>query len=246
MSHPSASNPIGTPITELPSIDSTNNYALAKVHAGLAQHGMAFFAHEQVQGKGQRGKSWSSGKDTSVILSVVVNPKSLLLSQQFHLSACVAVSVYEFFSTHAGDDTAIKWPNDLYWQDRKAGGILIENVVRGGTDDRGQMTDDQSAWQWSVIGIGININQEHFSKELKNPVSLRQITGKEFDPLELAKQICGKLDKNLNVLSAGVGGFEKILSLYNDHLYKWNEKVKLKRAAGFLKRQLKAFRKPED
>jgi BirA family biotin operon repressor/biotin-[acetyl-CoA-carboxylase] ligase len=197
------------------SVDSTNNYALAQVHAGLASHGTTFFAHEQWAGKGQRGKTWLAEKGSSLILSVVIDPKPLSITQQFQLSACVAVSFCEFFSRYAGDDTSIKWPNDIYWQDRKAGGILVENVISANT------------WQWAVAGMGININQPSFDEELKNPVSLRQITGKTFDTLELAKELCLILDQHFNELIDT--GFDHIYQLYTGHLYKKGQLVRFKK-----------------
>lgn len=213
-------NTIGIPFLELQSVDSTNNYARRLLHEGLAYHGLTVFAHEQVQGKGQRGKTWITEKDANIIVSVVINPRPLLTTEQFQLTACIAVAVHDFFSQYAGDDTRIKWPNDLYWQDRKAGGILIENVVGSGSPE----TD---RWQWAIIGMGININQTGFSPELKNPVSLRQITGKTFDPVVLAKELCSILDKKLKQLLAD--GFEKIFSEYLSVLYKKNETVKLRK-----------------
>jgi BirA family biotin operon repressor/biotin-[acetyl-CoA-carboxylase] ligase len=111
------------PFVELQSVDSTNNYARKLIHDKLAQHGMAIFSHEQVAGKGQRGKIWFSEKDANILLSILLKPGPLQLSQQFRLSACMAVTVYDFFQKYAGEATAIKWPNDLYWQDRKAGDI---------------------------------------------------------------------------------------------------------------------------
>lgn len=153
-------------------------------------------------------------------MSIVVNPVQLRVMQQFQMSACVAVSVQEFFSKYAGDDTKIKWPNDLYWQDRKAGGILIESIIRS-------MDSGVSEWLWSIIGIGINIKQTAFPSYLVNPVSLKQITGKEFDTITLAKELCEILDKNFTVLQKG--GFEKIYSLYLSQLYKRGATVKLKK-----------------
>lgn len=208
-------NPLGIPFIELNSVDSTNNYALTQLHAGLAQHGTAFFSHEQVAGKGQRGKTWTVGLDEGVILSVVINPESLAISRQFELSACIAISVREWFSRFAGDETYIKWPNDLYWQDRKAGGILIENLTNG------------YQWRWAVAGIGININQGNFPSELKNPVSLRQITGKQFDTVDLAKELCQIIERNFQKLLNS--GFEGIHYQYNQYLYKRNSIVKIKR-----------------
>ena len=181
---------------------------------------MAFFAHDQKAGKGQRGKSWQSLKGANIALSIVIKPQPLLLTQQFQLSACVAVAIQEFFMKYAGDATKIKWPNDLYWQDRKAGGILIENLVGIGELEIGN-------WQWSIIGIGININQTSFGADLPNPVSLKQITGKNFDALELARELCTKLEFYYRKLLKN--GFEKIYEEYLSCLYKRNETVKLKK-----------------
>jgi BirA family transcriptional regulator, biotin operon repressor / biotin---[acetyl-CoA-carboxylase] ligase len=235
---------LGMPFIELQSVDSTNNYAFKQLHAGLAQHGATYFAREQVAGKGQRGKTWSAAKNSSLILSIVVDPGPLLLTQQFQLSACVAVSVCEFFSRYAGDPTRIKWPNDLYWQDRKAGGILIENIIGGQKSEVGPSAslrmsrNDQlstvnfqqsSSWQWAVIGIGINVNQKIFPEELKNPVSLKQITGRDFSPFEMAKELCLVLDKKFNHLITS--GFDAIYTSYLSFLYKKDELVKLKKGS---------------
>ena len=235
MPEPSFYATLGKPFIELQSVDSTNNYAFKQLHAGLAHHGTSYFAREQVAGKGQRGKTWFTAKDSSLILSIVIDPSPLLLMRQFQLSACVAVSVCEFFSRYAGDSTRIKWPNDLYWQDRKAGGILIENIIGGekseiGSQNRQVSTTNPAAsshWLWSVIGIGINVNQELFTEELKNPVSLKQITGRDFSPVEMAKELCLVLDNKFNDLITT--GFETIYSSYLYFLYKKDELVKLKR-----------------
>ncbi len=225
------------PFIELPTVDSTNNYALRQLHEGLAHHGTAYFAHEQVTGKGQRGKSWTSEKEASLILSMVLNPQPLKLRQQFQLSACIAISVCEFFRKYAGEATRIKWPNDLYWHDRKAGGILIENII----GRRGQAGNNQQAtnWLWAVAGVGININQTIFPEELKNPVSLKQITGKHFNPVELAKDLCFFINKNFKHLIAS--GFKNIYASYISHLYKINETVKLKKGNRIFEAMVKSI-----
>ena len=218
----SAGNPIGKPFLELQSVDSTNKYAMGFVHdyhmtegQYEPQHGMAIFAHEQTAGKGQRGKSWASEKGANIALSILLNPYPLKVSDQFKLSVCVSTSVHKFFSKYAGDETSIKWPNDLYWRDRKAGGILIENQIRG------------QHWQWAVVGIGININQTTFDPTLTNPVSLKQITGKTFDPVQLAKELCTYLTQRVHQLINHP--FSALLEEYNRCLFKRNEVVQLKR-----------------
>ena len=190
-----------------------------------AQHGMSIFTQEQTAGKGQRGKNWASQKGANMALSILLNPYPLLIQDQFKLSVCVAVSVHEFFSNYAGDETKIKWPNDLYWRDRKAGGILIENVV-GSSEFRVQ-SQESAVWKWAVVGIGININQTIFPADLPNPVSLKQITGKNFEPVGMAKEICSALEKNYQLLMGG--RFDQLFSYYQIHLYKKDEKVKLKK-----------------
>jgi len=197
----------------LDTVDSTNNYAMGAIHSGMAKHGMGWFAKEQTAGKGQRGKSWTTEKGKNIALSMVLDPAVLQITNQFHLSAAVAVTCFEFVKAYAGDETKIKWPNDLYWRDRKAGGVLIENIMQG------------TKWKWAVVGIGININQTSFDNRLVNPVSLKQITGKEHDNIELGKKLHELLLKNL----AGVNNTVLLMEQYNGHLYKKNKPVVLKK-----------------
>jgi len=218
---------IGLPFVELQSVDSTNNYARQLIHAGLAQNGMAIFTHEQIAGKGQRGKEWVSQKDVNIAISFIINPSPLQIAQQFQLSACVAIALQDFFMQYAGDTSKIKWPNDLYWQDRKAGGILIENII-----------SKNSKWEWSIIGIGININQTSFSPDLPNPVSLKQITGKDFKVIDLAKELCVCLEKRYNEFIKT--GFDTTYKHYLGQLYKLNEKVKLKKESRVFEGTLKS------
>jgi BirA family biotin operon repressor/biotin-[acetyl-CoA-carboxylase] ligase len=220
-------NPIGTPFIELQSVDSTNNYARQLIHADslpdrqfFAQHGMVVFAHEQTGGRGQRGKVWASEKGQNIAMSIVIHPAFLSLNNQFQLSACTAVAVHQFFEKYAIDKTFIKWPNDLYWQDRKAGGILIESVI-------GRRNSGVSSWDWAIVGIGININQTRFPAWLPNPVSLKQITGSDYKVTVLAKELCEIFQNRYNELIQS--GFENIFNTYNRYLYKKGEIIKLKK-----------------
>ena len=204
----------GSFFTILDTVDSTNNYAMARVDDGFAKHGMTWFANEQTAGKGQRGKDWASEKGKNIAMSLVLSPEQLKLTSQFHLSAAVALVCFEFLSGYIDDETKIKWPNDLFWRDRKAAGILIENKFQGKT------------WKWAVVGIGININQAVFDKSLANAVSLKQITGKTFSPVDLAKELHALLIKKL----AEQISLADILQQYNQHLYKINELVTLRKS----------------
>ncbi len=205
---------IGKPFTILQSVDSSNNYAMAKVYAHLAGHGAVYFAMEQTAGKGQMGKQWLTDEGNNIMLSVVIKPTWLMVGQQFQLSAAVALACVDLFADYAGEETRIKWPNDLYWQNRKAGGILIENVVQA---------DD---WKTAIVGIGINVNQTKFDDNLPNPVSLKQITGKEFDPIELAKELCVCLQERYEQLRHG---FDEVYDAYCNHLYGLDELIKFRK-----------------
>ena len=222
MQHQTEDNTHFNAIIELSSIDSTNNYALSLLRAPnmterqkTVQHGTAVFAHEQWAGKGQRGKIWQTQAGENIQLSVIINPKGLQIQQQFILSALTAVVARNFFEKYAQTDITIKWPNDIYFQDRKAGGILIENIITG------------SHWKWAVTGIGLNINQTHFDPALPNPVSLKQITGKNFDCLQLAQELRTAILKKWGIILAGA--INDIVEEYNNHLYKRHQKVKLKK-----------------
>jgi BirA family biotin operon repressor/biotin-[acetyl-CoA-carboxylase] ligase len=204
---------VGLPFIELQQVESTNNYATGLVHAGMAQTGTAVFAHHQTRGKGQRNRQWFDQGGMNIALSVVLQPPGLALSQSFLLSMATAVGVHRFFSQYAGSETKVKWPNDLYWRDRKAGGILIENVVQG------------SEWKAAIVGIGINVNQTQFDELGTKAVSLKQITGKEYQPIVLAKELCQHLNEAYSLLHKLPS---ELKEQYRSHLYKLNETVRLK------------------
>jgi BirA family biotin operon repressor/biotin-[acetyl-CoA-carboxylase] ligase len=208
--------PIGNSFIELESVDSTNNYAMALATAGKAPHGTLIFAHEQWAGRGQRGRTWTSTPGENIVLSAVLEPVAFPPQSAFGLSVCVALACRDFFSVYAGSDvTTIKWPNDLYWNDRKAGGILIENHIQG---DR---------WSYAIAGIGININQVEFPPTAKNPVSLRQITGRRFDAVTMARELGGCLDRRYAQWEGG--GAPALLESYNTVLYRRGEEVRLRK-----------------
>lgn len=217
MSAASINNVIGKRFIELLSVDSTNNYAMQQVKKGSGKSGDVYFAFDQSAGKGQLNKQWLSEKGTNIIMSAVLDTKELLINQQFVLNMIAALSAMQLFNKYSNKKIKIKWPNDIYCNDRKAAGILIENIVRG------------KKWQFAVMGFGINVNQTLFSDTLKNPVSLKQITGKHYDVIALAKELCSLLTKNLEQLFSGHENL--ILTNYNEQLYKRNEIVKFKQSS---------------
>ena len=185
---------------------------MALVKTGLAGHGAAWFAHKQTAGKGQRGKSWQSNSGENIILSVLLDMSWLPVSEQFCLSMAISLAVRQFLAQYCPEDLTIKWPNDIYWRDRKAAGILVENVIKG------------NIWQWAVVGIGININQVIFDSALPNPVSLKQITGKSYEVVELARDLCTFLEQSFALLKSQLSP-DRLLAEYNSRLYKRLELV---------------------
>src|ERR1035437_5068340 len=202
-------------LTILDSVDSTNNYAMGQVNAGLAEDGNAWLAMEQKEGKGRRNMEWYSEKGFKILLSISVEMKLLEIYRQFELSMAAALGCHDLFSKYAGNNTRIKWPNDIYCHDNKAGGILIENVIKG------------KKWQWATIGIGMNINQVIFDKEANNATSLKLITGKEYDIIELGKELQNAVLKRTKDIRNR--NTEDVLKEYNRLLYKRGERVKLKK-----------------
>ena len=215
---------LGEPLIELSSIDSTNIYAISQIMEDMAVSGSCYRADFQTHGKGQQGKVWDSKKGENLLCSYVLSLSSLkkakelaetgTLSNQFGLSVAVSLAVSDFFSALAGEETKIKWPNDLYWRDRKAGGILIENKIRG------------AEWTWSIMGIGINVNQTQFNTAQGRPVSLKQITGKSFEINKLLHQLSSALTNRVNEWL--LGQFETMLAEYNERLFMKGQEVKFK------------------
>lgn len=147
----------------LESIRSTNTY-LAQNAEG-AVHGTVVYADCQTAGRGQRGNSWESADFKNITMSMLLRPANVKPSCQFWLSEAVALAVVHTLDRYIDNGVSIKWPNDIYWNDRKICGILVEHSLSGGKIDH------------TIAGIGLNINQEKFLSDAPNPVSLRQIIG---------------------------------------------------------------------
>lgn len=202
-------------ITILPTIDSTNIYAMQQVHAHMAKDGQVYFALEQTAGRGQRGKQWLSAPGTNIMMSMVFDVDGLPHERQFTFNMAMALACYDYYKSVAGDEVSVKWPNDIYWRDRKAGGILVENLIQSGM------------WTWSIVGIGLNINQTRFDPSIsRKPVSLKQITGRDIDLMEALNALAVQLRYRWDELRRSPLG---ILEAYEAVLYKKGEKVKFKK-----------------
>ncbi len=194
----------------LDSVESTNNYAIEKIKQGFGINGKAWFANEQWGGKGQRGKSWKSEAGKNIILSIILRPNILFAENPFYFSALVASTCKKFIAPLISSKVKIKWPNDLYINDRKAGGILIENIYVG------------SNWEWAVIGIGINVNQVEFDAE-NNKTSILKESKIVYDPVTLAMRLHKEILFSFENLTEDT--FKIGLKELNEDLYKKGEEV---------------------
>ena len=156
--------------------DSTNNYLADLCDKEVVQEFTTVCANFQTAGKGQRGNSWESEAGKNLLFSFVTYPAFVKARDQFVLSEIIALSVKEALDCHISD-VSVKWPNDIYWKDKKICGMLIENVLGDGGVAR------------CIAGIGLNINQRALLSDAPNPVSLAQITGKEEDLQAVLKDI---------------------------------------------------------
>ncbi len=162
-------------IIRLDETDSTNRY-LRQLLAGRAlPEGSVVIADYQTAGKGQVGNSWEAEWGANLLFSLLLRPDFLPANRQFIISQITSLSVKETLETYT-DSIHVKWPNDIYWKDRKICGMLIENDLAG------------AYVHTSVIGIGLNVNQLCFRSDAPNPVSLAQVTGQQHDREEVLQR----------------------------------------------------------
>lgn len=184
-------------------IGSTNNYLIELCDKSSVEPFTTVWCDFQTHGKGQRGNSWESEDGKNLTFSTVVFPKGILAAHQFVISMITALTIKDVLDGYA-DDIKIKWPNDIYWKDKKICGILIENDLAGMYVGR------------SVLGIGININQREFLSDAPNPVSLYQITGREESREKVLSNITQLLKDRFECLASDKESYEQYV--YDDFL----------------------------
>lgn len=160
---------------ELTETDSTNNF-LKNYRPVRSKELTLVSADYQSQGRGQIGNRWEAEAGKNLLFSLGMHPVNVDARQQFVLSQAIALSVCKALGEHTSG-LSIKWPNDIYWRDRKICGILIENTLTG------------HAIETSIAGVGVNVNQSEFRSDTPNPVSLKQITGKETERVFILARI---------------------------------------------------------
>ena len=161
--------------------------------------------YRQTAGKGQAGNSWESEEKKNLTFSTLLKPSYVEILEQFIISKAVALGITDVFNS-IRPGFSIKWPNDIYYNNKKIGGILIENAIR------------QDCISESVIGIGLNINQTKFVSDAPNPISLKSITGKNFDLDEMLLRTLERIAGYVNMIKNGES--ESLDKLYLDQLYR--------------------------
>ncbi|MCX6284492.1 MAG: biotin--[acetyl-CoA-carboxylase] ligase [Bacteroidetes bacterium] len=193
-------------IIYLERVDSTNAYAKKLLNGSSAGEGTVVWAGEQYAGRGLGENTWYSGAGLNLTFSLILEPLFLQPDNLFCLNKAVAVAVLHTIRHElpGGIQATIKWPNDIYAGNHKLGGILIEHTILG------------TAIKHTVIGVGINLNQEKFPAGIPNPVSLLQLTGKQYDPRNMLEQTISNLAREYSRLSSAE--CDEIVSEYDANL----------------------------
>ncbi|MGB1248409.1 MAG: biotin--[acetyl-CoA-carboxylase] ligase [Chitinophagales bacterium] len=202
---------IGKKIIRLDDCLSTNAYAKNLSAKSTPIEGTTIITANQTAGKGQYGNTWQSTAHKNLTFSVLIHPKMLSPNEQFYISIMTSLACVSFLEKMSEKSFQIKWPNDIYHKDKKIGGILIENQLQ-----QRQITQ-------SIIGIGLNINQEKF-ENLPQAISLTQIEGKIFTIEKCYEAILIELDKYY--LQLRQGKQQELLNQYYQKMLGYQEQRK--------------------
>ena len=195
-------------IVKLNTIDSTNNYFSNRLKESKFPEGTIISTLFQSSGKGIGSNKWESEKGKNILCSLVLYPDFLPVDKNFLLSKVISLGIVNYVQAKS-NFIKIKWPNDIYYQNKKLAGILIENIIKGSNITQ------------SIIGFGFNLNQKTFISDAPNPVSLNQITNKTYS----IDQEIVKLRNNIRFFydKLKAGKFEEINKEYIKCLYRYNE-----------------------
>ena len=201
---------VGQNLVTIQQVDSTNTFLKTLLsNSKPLPEGTVIMAESQYAGRGQQQNKWHSEPGKNLTFSILLTPAFLPVSDQFDLNRVVSLGVYDALYPYLGDELKIKWPNDIYYGDRKLGGILIETHIQG--------THIKDA----IIGIGLNINQEHFESGAGNAISLKQILHRDYELKTILSEICSHIEAYY--LNLRAGKFLFVRNTYLSRLYWLNE-----------------------
>lgn len=206
---------VGHNLVIIPKVDSTNNFLKQSLsNSTPLPEGTVIMAEAQYAGRGQQQQGWHAEPGMNLTFSILFKPFFLPIRRQFDLVRAISIGVTEVIKSIVGADVRIKWPNDIYFQDRKLGGILIENIIQG------------SQIKNAIVGIGLNVNQTIFPDNLPNPISIKEILQKEYDLKSLIAELCNGIEPYYLLLKAGNTAL--IQSAYLNNLYRLGEMHRFK------------------
>ena len=198
---------IGQQLYFLPVCESTNSEAYQLLNKNEAIEGCTVVAAHQTRGRGQRGNSWEAEPGKNVTLSVILSPSFLAARQQFYLNMAVSLAALDLLREQGLPEAQVKWPNDLFFQDKKLGGILIENSI------------NSYRLQHSIVGIGLNVNQLQF--ESPSATSMARELGRALDVENVTERLLELLEKRYLQLRSGHTG--QLRHAYLQALYRYQE-----------------------
>ena len=206
-------------------LKSTNVYLYDKISEKHDISDTVVVAAHQTEGRGMDKNRWESEAGKNLLFSIALNVNFLEASNQFKISQAVSVAIVDTLSQFIDNQNlSIKWPNDIYFCDKKLAGMLIQNTVEG------------RMMGVSIIGIGLNVNQLSFSKDIPNPISLKMITGKDFDLDNLLNLLIINIKKSVESLN-----FEKNQEEINEKYISKSYRLGIW-ADYFYKNEIKSFK----
>jgi len=194
-------------IIKLNAIDSTNSYLKNMVEINNLENYTVVTAERQNAGRGQLGTVWESEYGKNLTFSMLVRIKGFKIEDQFYLSMAISLGVLNALKPNVNNLLYVKWPNDILAEKDKLCGILIENVLSG------------SNIKHSIIGVGLNVNQDQFSDNLENVTSLKQLAGINFDKDNLLLKIISSIQFYIGFVEKK--NFDSLKKLYLESLYKF-------------------------
>lgn len=195
-------------LLHLDKTDSTNSHLtrLLDAHEEL-EEGFTIWVDSQTAGRGQIGNTWLSEKGENLLFSVLLKPANVKISEQFYISEAVAVALLKTLKTiFPSEDFSVKWPNDIYFKEKKIAGILIENSLMGGEISH------------AIVGVGLNVNQISFDDNLPNPISLSLIAGEKFDRKSLLNKFVDAILSEVHALYSE--NYNQVRNAYMDLLFR--------------------------
>ena len=173
---------VGNKIISYKSIPSTNLFAQELLQSEMIYEGTIIKADKQTAGRGQRGSTWESSDGKNLTFSVILKPIFLEAKDQFYLSKCIAIAIRNFLKSEFNENVSIKWPNDIYVNNKKICGLLIENVLSG------------KFIKNSIVGIGLNVNQIEFPSSVGNATSMQLEYGSGYNLNQVLERLCSFIE----------------------------------------------------